>query len=71
MDRNTSAIVWEFIRGSIGFTILFNQNDWFGADTYLPAAKYMLGAYFIISILVTGWFVVKHAREDVKMAAVV
>jgi hypothetical protein len=71
MDRNASAIVWECIRGSIGLAILFNQNDWFGAGTYLPAVKYMLGAYFIISILVTGWFVMKHAKEDVKMAAVV
>ena len=71
MDRNVSAIVWECIRGGIGLTILFNQNDWFGAGIYFPVAKYMLAAYFIISMMVTGWFVMKHAKEDVKMAAVV
>jgi sterol desaturase/sphingolipid hydroxylase (fatty acid hydroxylase superfamily) len=68
MDRNASAIVWEFIRSSIGLTFLFQQNDWFRAGTYLPAAKFILGAYFIISIIVTGWFVVKHKKEDQQMS---
>ena len=64
MDRNTSAIVWECIRGSIGLSFLLIQNDWFGAGNYLPTAKFILGAYFIISIFVTGWFVLKHKKED-------
>lgn len=68
MDRNASAIAWECIRCSIGFTILFNQNDWFGAGTYLPTAKFILGAYFIISIFFTGWFVLKHKKEDRQMS---
>ena len=71
MDRNTSAIVWECIRGSIGLSFLLIQNDWFGAGNYLPTAKFILGAYFIISIFVTGWFVVKHKKEDVKLVPAV
>ncbi|MBL7700833.1 MAG: sterol desaturase family protein [Ferruginibacter sp.] len=71
MDRNTSAIVWEIIRGSVGLTIIFTQNDWFGAASYFAPAKYIVGAYFVLSILITGWFVMKHSREDVKMAAIV
>lgn len=67
MDRNTSAILWECIRGSLGLTFLFQQNDWFGANTYLPAIKFILGVYFILSIAVTGWFVIKHKKEDQKM----
>ncbi len=69
MDRNVSAIVWECIRGSVGLTFLFDQNDWFGAATYLPTAKFILGAYFIISILVTGWFVMKHKKEDQRLSS--
>ena len=68
MDRNASAIVWEFIRSSIGLTFLFQQNDWFGASTYLPAIKFILGTYFIISVLVTGWFMMKHRKEDHQMS---
>jgi hypothetical protein len=71
MDRNVSAIVWECIRAAAGLTILYNQNDWFGAGTYFPVAKYLIGAYFIISILITAWFIMKHAKEDVKMTAVI
>ncbi len=70
MDRNASAIVWEFIRSGFGLYFLYQQNDWFGASTYVTAIKFILGAYFIISIFVTGWFVMKHRREDqqVKLA---
>lgn len=64
MDRNISAIVWEIIRSSAGLIFLYSQNDWFGASNYLPAVKYILAAYFITSIIVTGWFVAKHRKED-------
>ena len=71
MDRNASAIVWECIRGSMGLTFLFDQNDWFGAGTYLPTIKFIIGIYFIISIMVTGWFVLKHKKEDQPMSLAV
>lgn len=70
MDRNTSAIVWEIIRSSAGLIFLYSQNDWFGAGNYLPAVKYILAAYFIISIVVTGWFVAKHRKEDAMVKAI-
>ncbi len=71
MDRNASAIVWECIRSSVGLTFLFDQNDWFGAGTYLPNIKFIIGVYFIISIMVTGWFVLKHKKEDQPMSLAV
>ena len=71
MDRNASAIAWEFIRCGLGLYFLFQQNDWFGASTYFPAIKFILDAYFIISMLVTGWFVMKHRTEDMNFAAIV
>ena len=64
MDRNQYAIVSEAIRSGLGLTFLFLQDDWFGAAGYLSSATYILGAYFILSILVTGWFVLKHRKED-------
>lgn len=67
MDRNQYAIAWEAIRSSVGLTFLFDQNDWFGASIYFSAAKYTLGAYFILSIIITGWFVMKHRKEDMQV----
>ena len=67
MDRNASAIASECIRGSVGLAFLISQDDWFGTGKYLPALKLLLGVYFVISILVTGWFVMKHRKEDQQM----
>lgn len=64
MDRNPSAMIWEIFRSGMGFAFLYQQNDWFGATAYNGAVKYILIVYFIISIIVTGWFVIKHRKED-------
>ena len=39
-------------------------NDWFGANAMLYSVNYILGGYFVLSIIVTGWFVFKHWKED-------
>jgi len=64
MDRNSSAIAWEALRSGLGLSFLYQQNDWFGAAIYISSAKYLLAAYFIISIMVAGWLVLKHRKED-------
>ncbi len=64
MDRNPWAIFWETARSGLGLAFLLRQNDWFGSSTYLSPAIYILGSYFILSIIVTGWFVMKHRKED-------
>ena len=64
MDRNPWAIFWETIRSGMGLFLLFWQNDWFGASTYFTPIQYVLGSYFILSLMVTGWFTVKHRKED-------
>jgi sterol desaturase/sphingolipid hydroxylase (fatty acid hydroxylase superfamily) len=70
MDRNPWAIFWEGVRCSAGITVLLTQDDWFGATNYFSPVKYLLGAYFILSFLVTGWFVLKHKKEDQVTLAV-
>lgn len=69
MDRNASALAWEMIRGAAGLGLLWYQGDWFGASTYSAFIKFALGAYFIISILVTGWFVLKQKKAAHQMQA--
>jgi hypothetical protein len=70
LDRNPYALLWETLRCSLGLWILFKQNDWFGASGYFEPVIYILASYFIISLLVTGWFVVKHKKEDKDQSAV-
>ncbi len=64
MDRNGTAVLWEIMRSGMGLSFLYLQDDWFGAANYFSPVKYLFGAYFVISIFVTGWFVVKHRKED-------
>lgn len=64
MDRNPSAMIAEILRCGLGIYFLYSQDDWFGARAYLPNIPYILGAYFIFSLAFTGWFVLKHNRED-------
>lgn len=68
MDRSPYAIFWEAVRCSMGLAFLFDQDDWFGMTTYFAPANYVLGAYFILSLIITGWFVIKHRKEDQAMA---
>ncbi len=64
MDRSPYAVFWEFLRGVLGVFFLYQQNDWFGASGYLPAVNYILMGYFIISVVITAWFVIQHKKED-------
>jgi sterol desaturase/sphingolipid hydroxylase (fatty acid hydroxylase superfamily) len=64
MDRNRSAILFEAIKCLMGFYFLYSQKDWFGASAHIPFIQYVLAAYFLFSLIVTLWFVMKHAKEE-------
>jgi sterol desaturase/sphingolipid hydroxylase (fatty acid hydroxylase superfamily) len=70
MDRNKYAIVWEIIKNSFGIAIILQTGDWFGAAALGPALKYVAVAYFLLSTVVTLWFVMKHAKEDQQVMMV-
>ncbi len=71
MDRNPSAMIAELLRSGLGLYFLYSQDDWFGASAFLSSIKFILGAYFIVSVVVSGWFVVKHMKEDRKFEAII
>jgi hypothetical protein len=63
MDKCIS-LGFELLRSGLGLAFLYQQDDWFGAVSYFSFINYILGAYFIASIAITGWFVIKHRKED-------
>ena len=67
MDRNRYAIAWELLRSGFGIAILVQQGDWFGMRNYWDPARYIVTAYFILSIITTGWFVYSNYREDSRL----
>ena len=70
MDRNQTAIIGEIFRSGLGLYFLYQQGDWFGASIYVSSITYLLGVYFLISLMITGWFVIKHKNEDRKLKLV-
>lgn len=63
MDGNVSAFICELVRCSMGIGFLVLQNDWFGAKAYTPFITYLLEGYFIISLLVTGWWTIQIRKR--------
>jgi sterol desaturase/sphingolipid hydroxylase (fatty acid hydroxylase superfamily) len=67
MDRNPYAIIWETFKNVLGIVIIYIQGNWFGANTFFPWINYLLVGYFITSIVITGWFVYSHKKEDASI----
>jgi alkylglycerol monooxygenase len=70
MDRNPYALVWEIAKCIVGIGIIYWQEDWFEASLYITNAQYVLAGYFILSVIVTAWFVMKHKKEDQQQLSI-
>ena len=66
MDRSPYAVIWEGLKVFFGMAIIYRQGDWFGASQIIPWINYVLVFYFLISILITAWFVYQHRKEDMS-----
>lgn len=70
MDRNRFAIYWEILRSGLGFYFIWWQGDWFGLSKWIVSDNYIITAYFLLSIMATGFFTAKHWKEDNPLKAV-
>lgn len=64
MDRNITAIGWEILHSGLGLYFLLVQGEWFGSNDWWSGIRYLLAGYFVISILLTAAFAIKHYKED-------
>ena len=67
MDRNRYAIFWEIIKNLFGILVIYRLGDWFGASIYSSWISFALIVYFILSTVITGWFVLQHKKEDEQL----
>lgn len=66
MDRNPLALGWEILKNSLGLGFIYYTNDWFGMSSVFESGKILVVAYFILSTLVTAYFVMAEIRNDDK-----
>jgi len=64
MDRNKTAMLFEGIKCLLGLYFIYTQKDWFGITTYAAWMPSVIATYLLVSLVITGWFVMKHAKED-------
>lgn len=64
MDRNPYALLYETLKNIIGLFIIYQMGDWFGINAQFPWATAVIVAYFILSTLVTAYFVWFDIRKD-------
>ncbi len=63
MDRSKYAWIWETLKTIFGLLLLIQNNDWFGLSQYTSLAVPVLSAYFVLSLMVCLYFVLKENIE--------
>ncbi len=63
MDHNPYALGWEILKNGFGMGLLIQAGDWFQISQWLPGMQYVVGTWFILSTLVTAWFVFNRTES--------
>ena len=64
MDKDVSAMWIEAVKSILGLIIIYVNGSWFGIDAVITGGTILMAAYFIISGMVVGWFVMNELKED-------
>ncbi|MFM8373005.1 MAG: sterol desaturase family protein [Bacteroidota bacterium] len=65
MDRNRYAIWWEALKNLFGLLLVVNTGDWFGLNNYIPGGSLIIAGWFVLTTLVTYWFVIRETEKKV------
>jgi sterol desaturase/sphingolipid hydroxylase (fatty acid hydroxylase superfamily) len=68
MDRNAYAIFWELLKNIFGIAIIIKNGDWFGIKSVFPILNNAVIGYFILSTIVTAYFVYSFYKENSNCA---
>lgn len=63
MDRSKYAWIWETLKTIFGLSILIQNYDWFGLSQYTSLTIPVLTGYFVLSLMVCLYFVLKENIE--------
>lgn len=65
MDRNRYAIWWEILKNLFGLVLIVNSGDWFGLNSYVPGGSLVIAGWFVLTTLITYWFVMRETEKKV------
>jgi sterol desaturase/sphingolipid hydroxylase (fatty acid hydroxylase superfamily) len=64
MDKNPLSAFWEIGKNLFGFGLIWYYGDWFGMSQMLPAGKYIVMSYFVLSSVVALWLTTYEFKEN-------
>jgi sterol desaturase/sphingolipid hydroxylase (fatty acid hydroxylase superfamily) len=65
MDGNPKAWAWELLKTVIGFYFLINTDGWFGLGNIVSIMPFVIGLYFILSLLLSIYFTNPNSRNPI------
>ena len=60
MDRSWIALPFELVKCGLGLWILYSAGGWFSLNEKLEISTYLIGLYFVVSLLITMIHHPKH-----------
>ena len=71
MDWHWVALPAEVVKVVLGIYLWYRMGDWYLMDTVVPGATQVVVIYFVISLLVTAWFVqIGKGRNKLAMKSI-
>jgi sterol desaturase/sphingolipid hydroxylase (fatty acid hydroxylase superfamily) len=66
MDNSRYAWIWELVKSSVGFCIIFLTGDWFGINKLFPYLSLIIAVYFFMSTLICFYFQITEVKQHQK-----
>ncbi len=67
MDRHIISLYAESIKLGLGLYLIYYNNGWFEIDTIFQNTTYIIGAYLILSFLLTLYFQLVEKKPNLKL----
>ena len=69
MDKSNSAWIWEILKSSFGFCIIFLSGDWFGLNKIMSGMSLIIALYLLASTLISFYFQITESKQLEKQIA--
>jgi sterol desaturase/sphingolipid hydroxylase (fatty acid hydroxylase superfamily) len=64
MDNSSYAWLWEILKSSYGFCIIFLTGDWFGVNKIIPQMSLIIAVYLLLSTMICLYFQITEAKQN-------
>jgi sterol desaturase/sphingolipid hydroxylase (fatty acid hydroxylase superfamily) len=63
MDKSSTGWIWEILKSSAGFCIIFLSGDWFGLNKINSGLSLIIAVYLLLSTLISFYFQITESKQ--------